>query len=87
MLKNDLLAGDLRAGLPEAKKSGTAHRPVWTINGKKHKFVMPVKKDGTTAEGKRVRVAGKRLFAKYTAGQTVKGSKLMFVGVFTPAAS
>lgn len=78
---------DLRAGLPEAKKSGTAHRPVWTIKNKKHRFVTPVKKDGTNAKGTKVRIGGKKLFAKYVAGKTTAGAKLMFVGVFEPVAA
>jgi hypothetical protein len=78
---------DLRAELPEAKKSGTAHRPVWTIKNKQHRFVTPVKKDGTNAKGRKVRIGGKRLFAKYVAGHTINKKPLLFVGVFEPVVS
>lgn len=74
-------AVDIRGGLPVAVKSGTAHKPVWHIDGVQFKFIEPLTKFGLTPEGRKPNL-GKRTVAKYKAGTTRAGADLMFVGVF-----
>lgn len=74
-------AVDIREGLPTATKTGTAHKPVWHIDGVQHKFIEPLSKFGLTPEGRKPNL-GKRVIAKYVAGTTTAGNPLLFVGVF-----
>lgn len=77
-------ATDIRTDLPVAIKSGTAHKPVWTIGDVIYKFVKPLKKTGVLPDNRKVRL-GNRVLAKYKAGVTVTGGDLLFVGVFARA--
>ncbi len=74
-------AVDIREGLPTATKTGTAHKPVWHIDGVQYKFIEPLSKFGLTPEGRKPNL-GKRVIAKYVAGTTTAGNPLLFVGVF-----
>lgn len=74
-------AVDIREGLPTATKTGTAHKPVWHIDGVQHKFIEPLSKFGLTPEGRKPNL-GKRIVGKYVAGTTTSGNPLLFVGVF-----
>lgn len=75
---------DIREALPVVVKSGTTHKPVWTLGDKRVRFVKPLSKKGTAPDGTKPRL-GKQIMAKYKAGVTVKGEDLMFVGVFSTA--
>ncbi len=78
------MSNDIRENLPVAVKGGTASKPVWAIGDQLAKFVKPLKKDGTLADGGKVRL-GKRIIAKYsvkTTSPTVPGGELWFTGVF-----
>lgn len=75
------MALDIRAELPVITKEGTAHKPVWTMDGVNYKFVLPLNKAGQDAKGNRPK-KGNRVLAKYNAGSTTSGKPLMFVGLF-----
>ncbi len=77
-----MTATDIRTTLPVVVKSGTTHKPVWTLDDKPLKFVAPLNKEGRDANGNKPRL-GKRILGKYKAGATKKGEDLMFVGIFT----
>ncbi len=82
MATKTMKKADIRAELPVVVKSGTSHKPVWTMEtGEVLRFVAPLDKAGRDVNGNKPRL-GKRFLGKYKAGVTAAGADLMFVGVF-----
>lgn len=46
-----MTATDIRTTLPVVVKSGTTHKPVWTLDDKPLKFVAPLNKEGRDVNG------------------------------------